>query len=115
MRSVMIAALATSFLASISTPSLAQENAGDPVFRVPLGHVVPSTSIDPVYSWVESSSSCSTTCGTVTRTVSFQCQNMADFDTSAGDFGAPKPGGQCIGAIVAKPSGSSREGTGFSD
>src|SRR3546814_10371352 len=56
MRSVMIAALATSFLASISTPSLAQENAGDPVFRVPLGHVVPSTSIDPVYSWVESSS-----------------------------------------------------------
>src|SRR3546814_20016089 len=57
MRSVMIAALATSFLASISTPSLAQENAGDPVFRVPLGHVVPSTSIAPVYSWVESSRS----------------------------------------------------------
>src|SRR3546814_2185595 len=50
--------------------------------------------------------SCSTTCGTGTRTVSFQCQNMADFDTSAGDFGAPEPDGQCIGAIGAKPAGS---------
>src|SRR3546814_9518747 len=35
-----------------------------------------------------------------------QCQNMADFDTSAGDFGAPEPDGQCIGAIGAKPAGS---------
>src|SRR3546814_1275132 len=58
--------------------------------------------------------SCSTTCGTGTRTVSFQCQNMADFDTSAGDFGAPEPDGQCIGAIGAKPAGSTSACTVFS-
>src|SRR3546814_16017053 len=66
------------------------------------------------YTTLFRSSSCSTTCGTGTRIVSFQCQNMADFDTSAGDFGAPEPDGQCIGAIGAKPAGSTSACTVFS-
>lgn len=114
MRPSLIAILATSFLASIPIPALAQDGTGEPVFRVPLSKVVPSTSIDPVYSWLESASACSTTCGTGTRTTSFQCQNIANFDSSAGNFGPAESDSLCVGSIGAKPSGSSSACTVFS-
>jgi hypothetical protein len=113
MRSRMIAVLATSFLASIPTPSLAQDKVGEPVFRVPLGQVVPSTSVDPVYGWIEASTPCSTTCGTGTRTTSFQCQDMSKFDTVAGNFGPPEADGQCTSAVGNKPAGSTSSCTVF--
>lgn len=106
MRPSMIAILASSILASVPIPAFAQDNVGEAVFRVPLGQVVPSTSIDPVYSWIESASSCSTSCGSGTRTTTYQCQNVASFDVSAGNFGAAEDDAQCVSTVGPKPSGS---------
>lgn len=114
MRRALIAALASSFLATVPAPVFAQEASGEPVFRVPIGQAAPSSAVDPIYSWVESSSSCSTTCGTGTRTTSFQCQNVADFDVVSGNFGSAEPDSQCTAAVGPRPSGSTTACTVFS-
>ena len=92
-------------LSALSAPGIAQE-VDQTVFRVPLERMTPQTTIDPVYMWAENQSACSTTCGSGTRTVSFQCQNAADPDLANGGFGTPEPEAQCISAVGPKPSGS---------
>lgn len=97
--------LVGSVLCALSVPALAQDE-DQTVFRVPLERVTPAPTLDPVFMWSENTSACSTTCGSGTRTVSFQCQNAANPDTILGGFGPPEPDAQCVSAIGPKPSGS---------
>lgn len=112
MRAVLSAIFASTFLASIPAPTLAQE-AGQSVFRVPLENVKPGTTVDPVFVWMENVSSCSTTCGTGTRTTSYQCQDVTQPDLISGGFGSAEPDGQCT-ASGAKPANSTSACTNFS-
>src|SRR3546814_20372797 len=100
-------------LSALSMPAIAQE-VDQPVFRVPLERMTPQTTIGPVFVWTENQSACSTTCGSGTRTVSFQCQNAADPDLANGGFGAPEPDAQCYSTVVPKPSGSTSACVSFS-
>lgn len=106
MRPILIAAFASTFLASVSAPVMAQESGGEPYFRVPLERMSPTTAVDPTFSWMETSASCSTTCGTGTRTTSYQCQDVSQFDVTTGTFGAAEPDAQCVSVLGAKPAPS---------
>src|SRR3546814_16104770 len=76
--------------------------------------MTPRTTMDPVFVWTENQSACSTTCGSGTRTVSFQCQNAADPDLANGGFGAPEPDAQCVSTVGPKPWGRTSACVSFS-
>lgn len=100
-RSVAPIALATALAAASSAPAMAQDK---PVFRIPIEKSSSGSSGNPAYGWVESTSSCSTTCGTGSRTTTYQCQDVTDFDFDAGNFGAPEPAAQCTAEVGPQPA-----------
>jgi hypothetical protein len=97
---------------AMATPALAQTNA--PAFRVPIGNGSATSSSPPIYAWLESISECSSTCGSGTRTTSFQCQNAADFDYSGSGYGAPEADALCTSSVGPIPASTSSSCTNYS-
>jgi hypothetical protein len=106
MRNFAMGLLAATMLMSMGAPAAAQslDAKGTPAFRVPIGATSQTTTAQPVYAWMQSISECSTTCGSGTRTTTYQCQNAADFDYSGGGYGAPEADASCTAAVGAKPT-----------
>jgi hypothetical protein len=110
-RSRTLLALAGSTIMAISMPAMAQDT---PAFRVPMGAAPTSSTVQPTYAWLETLESCSTTCGTGTRTTSYQCQNVADYDYSGGGYGLPEADGACTASVGPRPSSTSASCTVYS-
>lgn len=104
------ALLATTLLMAVSTPSMAQEK-GTPAFRVPIGGSTSTSSAPPSYAWMQTVGTCSNACGDGTRTTSYQCQNVSDYDFSGGGYGAPEADSNCT---AARPSSTSTACTNYS-
>jgi hypothetical protein len=104
-------ALAATTILTISTPVAAQNT---PAFRVPMGAAPSSSTVEPTYAWLESLGNCSTTCGTGTRTTSYQCQNVADYDYSGGGYGLPEPDSACTASAGPKPASTNASCTVYS-
>ena len=75
-----------------------------PAFRVPLGSAPSSSTVDASYSWLQQVGNCSSTCGPGTRTTTYQCQNVADYDYSGSGYGLPEPDAMCNASAGAKPA-----------
>ena len=111
MKTSLFAALAaSSALVAALSPAAAQET---PAFRVPLEQISSSQDLAPAYSWIEQVSSCSNSCGTGTRSTTYQCQDVTNLDMSTGDFGAAEPAGQCMAALGAAPAASEASCTNY--
>jgi hypothetical protein len=95
--------LAATTLLGVAAPSLAAAQS-TPAFRVPLGSAPTSSNVAATYAWLEQIGSCSTTCGTGTRTTGYQCQNVADYDYSGAGYGIPEAETMCTSTIGAKPA-----------
>ncbi len=98
-------------LAGAASPAIAQDT---PAFRVPLQGQASTPTATATMSWVEDLSSCSTTCGTGTRTKSYQCQDVTQFDFTAGNFGPAEPEAQCVSEVGPKPSSQTMSCTVYS-
>ena len=97
------ALLATTLMMAVSTPSMAQEK-GTPAFRVPIGGSTSTNSAPPSYAWMQTVGTCSNACGDGTRTTSYQCQNVSDYDFSGGGYGAPEADSNCTATRPAPSS-----------
>jgi len=75
-----------------------------PAFRVPLGSAPTSSTVDASYSWLQQVGSCSSTCGPGTRTTTYQCQNVADYDFSGSGYGLPEPDAMCNASSGPRPA-----------
>jgi hypothetical protein len=106
-----ILAFAAGTILNIATPALAQDV---PAFRVPMGSAPTSSTIEPTYAWLEQLGSCSTSCGTGTRTTSYQCQNVADYDYSGAGYGLPEPDSACTASVGPKPASAGSSCTVYS-
>ena len=116
MRTRIIALLAASMLATVGTPfaAAAQTAQGTPAFRVPIGSSTTTSSVPPVYAWMQSVSECSSTCGSGTRSTDYQCQNASDFDYSGAGYGAPEADALCTASAGPKPASSTSSCTNYS-
>jgi hypothetical protein len=112
MRSGLMAVLCAGTILFMGAPAMAQQ--GSPAFRVPIGQGASNSSSPPIYAWLESISECSATCGSGTRTTSYQCQNAADFDYSGGGYGAPESDALCTSSVGPKPSSTNASCTNYS-
>ena len=110
MRRFAVTLAATTILA-ISTPAIGQETAA---FRVELGGGAEDTNVPASYAWLETIGACSTTCGTGTRTTSYQCQNVANFDYAGAGYGLPEEEAYCSTTSGPKPSSSTSSCTVYS-
>ena len=101
-------AAATSLMAlqlAVAAPVLAQSGTGSsPMFRVPLADTAPEP-VAAVWLWEKQVGTCSTTCGTGTRTVSYACQNASVFNTATGNYGAPESPTMCLASAGVQPAG----------
>lgn len=105
------AVLTASTILTMSVPAMAQDT---PAFRVELrGDQAPS-SVPTTYAWLEAIGSCSTTCGTGTRTTTYQCQDVSAFDFSGAGYGAPEADSACTATIGAKPADATSSCTVYS-
>ena len=93
---------ATTILAMM-VPGMASAQS-TPAFRVPLGSAPTSSNVAATYAWLEQIGNCSTTCGTGTRTTSYQCQNIAEYDYAGAGYGLPEATSMCTSTIGASPS-----------
>lgn len=109
-KTVFAALAASSALVGLSGLAQAQEA---PAFRVPLEQISSSKDLAPAFSWIEQTSSCSTSCGTGTRVTSYQCQDVSHFDFTNGDFGAAEPAAQCVANVGPAPAGSEASCTNY--
>ena len=105
MRRHIVGLLTATVLATIATPDFAAAQS-TPAFRVPIGGSSSTSSTPPVYAWMESVSTCSSTCGPGTRTTGYQCQNASDFDYNGGGYGVPEADAMCTTAAGPKPASS---------
>ena len=103
--------LAAASALAFAMPAQAQTDPGTPAFRVPIGGTGSSTSGPATYAWMQNVSTCSNACGDGTRTTSYQCQNVSDYDFSGGGYGAPEADSLCASA---KPSSTSSSCTNYS-
>jgi hypothetical protein len=110
MRRLKTVILASAFALSLSGTASAQQAS----FRVPIGNGTATSSSPPVYAWLESLAECSSTCGSGTRTTSYQCQNASDFDYSGGGYGAPEADALCVSSVGPKPSSTNSNCTNYS-
>jgi hypothetical protein len=94
-----------------SLPAQAQTQSGTPAFRVPIGGGASQTSGPATYAWMQNVSTCSNSCGNGTRTTSYQCQNVSDYDFSGGGYGAPEADSNCTSA---KPGATTTGCTNYS-
>jgi hypothetical protein len=85
-----------------------------PSFRVPMGSEPTNTNVAATYDWLSQIGTCSTTCGTGTRTTSYQCQNVADYDYAGAGYGMPEPESACVSTVGSRPADSSSSCTVYS-
>jgi hypothetical protein len=104
-------ALAASTVLAISSPASAQST---PSFRVPMGAAPTSSTVEPTYAWLETLGNCSTSCGTGTRSTTYQCQNVADYDYSGVGYGLPEPDSMCAASAGPRPASTSASCTVYS-
>ncbi len=115
LRQVRKAVLATSVLLALApTRGAAQEVAGTPAFRVPMGSAPSVPTLAPTYAWLEQVGTCSTTCGSGTRVMSHQCQNVADYDYGGPGYGLPEADAMCSSSAGPKPTNASEACTVYS-
>jgi hypothetical protein len=81
----------------MAAPAMAQV-AGTPAFRVPMGSNGSASSAPATFAWVQSVGTCSNACGDGTRTATYQCQNVSDYDFSGSGYGAPESDASCSAA-----------------
>lgn len=113
MKNKFFAALAaTTILACIQPAAVHAQNT--PAFRVPIGADATNSNVPDTYAWLQQVGNCSTTCGTGTRTTSYQCQNIADYDYSGSGYGLPEADAMCTASVGAKPANSSEACTVYS-
>lgn len=113
MKNKFFAALAaTTILACIQPAAVHAQNT--PAFRVPIGADATNANVPDTYAWLQQVGNCSTTCGTGTRTTSYQCQNIADYDYSGSGYGLPEADAMCTASVGAKPANSSEACTVYS-
>jgi hypothetical protein len=103
--------LAASVLAATIIPTQAVAQQGTPAFRVPIGGSTQQSSGPATFAWMQNVSTCSNACGNGTRTTSYQCQNISDYDFSGGGYGAPEAESSCTST---KPSPSTTNCTNYS-
>ena len=106
-----IIVFAASTMLTMAAPAIAQETAA---FRVELGGDSAETGVPATYAWLEQIGACSTTCGTGSRTTTYQCQNVANFDYSGGGYGAPEDEAYCSAVAGAKPADATSSCTVYS-
>lgn len=112
MRTKILASLiATTILSIGSSPVAAQTT---PAFRVPIGADATNSNVPDTYAWLQQIGSCSTTCGTDTRSTSYQRQNVADYDYTGGGYGPAEADAMCTASVSAKPAKSSEACTVYS-
>ncbi|QAY80345.1 hypothetical protein [Sphingosinicella sp. BN140058] len=87
-------------------PGAAALAQGTPAFRVPLDQVTSSQTMDPVYVWLDQVGTCSTTCGTGTRTTTYQCQDITQL--SGGSYGPAESASSCTANVGAAPANTSQ-------
>jgi len=92
-------------------PAEAQTETGRPAFRVPIGGSSSASSGPATYAWMQNVSTCSSACGSGTRTTSYQCQDISSYDFNGSGYGAPESDASCSGT---KPSSSSAACTNYS-
>jgi len=97
----------------LAVPAQAQTAPGTPAFRVPIGSGSTATSGPAAYAWMQNVGTCSSACGSGTRTTSYQCQNVADYDFSGAGYGAPEADSSCS-ASGSKPASSDSSCTNYS-
>jgi hypothetical protein len=111
LKSRILLTLAGSTILAIASPAAAQDT---PAFRVPMGSAPTSSAVEATYAWLEQLGSCSTTCGTGTRTTTYQCQNVADYDYSGGGYGLPEADSACTASVGPKPTSTNASCTVYS-
>jgi hypothetical protein len=110
MKNKFFAALAASTILACAQPAAVQAQS-TPAFRVPVGAEATNANVPDTYAWLQQIGSCSTTCGTGTRTTSYQCQNVADYDYSGGGYGPAEADAMCTASVGAKPAGATESCT----
>ena len=114
MRRFAVTLAATTILA-MSVPANAQDDAQETAaFRVELGNGRETSNVPATYAWLETIGACSTTCGTGTRTTSYQCQNIANFDYTGIGYGVPEDEAYCSATAGEKPADSTSSCTVYS-
>ncbi len=103
MRAATLAVMAASTILAMVSPSFAAAQ-DVPAFRVPLGSAPSTSGVPATYSWLQQVGNCSTTCGTGTRTTTYQCQNVADYDYAGAGYGLPEPDAMCSASSGPKPA-----------
>jgi hypothetical protein len=109
----MLLAASGVLLLGASPYAKAQTASGTPAFRVPIGGSGSATSGPATHAWMQNVSTCSSACGSGTRTTSYQCQDVSSYDFSGAGYGAPEADSFCS-ATSAKPSASTVACTNYS-
>ena len=79
-----------------------------------MGSEPTNSNVAATYDWLSQIGTCSTTCGTGTRTTSYQCQNVADYDYSGAGYGMPEAESACVSTVGPRPSDASASCTVYS-
>ena len=78
-----------------------------PTFRVPIENSTGPSSTSSLWTWEESVSLCSNTCGSGTRATTYQCQDASVYDFGGTGYGAPEADAQCVANVGPKPTSTS--------